>query len=141
MTCISGAGGRPTSSVLSSYGPKVTVSTGPGASSPTKSMSSGSMSGVAVGPEGRGVVTVNVNQINQDLIRQVSSVLSQHGGDINGLPLPAATGGPQLPNPAGDRLSHPHISGPAERHGPFLGNSAAAAASAPFSLPSQASRR
>ena len=50
---------------------RVTISTGPGASSPTKSMSSGSMSGVV---QEREIVTVNVNQINEDLIRQVGAV-------------------------------------------------------------------
>lgn len=115
VTCISGASLAPghgsRSRVISSYGPRVSVG-GPGASSPTKSMSSGSMSGVAsgggvvgfgptlvpsepnvaaaAGGGGREVLTVNVNQINQDLIRQVSTVLSQHGGDINGL-LPPST--------------------------------------------------
>ena len=49
--------------------------TGPGASSPTKSMSSGSMSGIVQDPiTGREIVTVNVNQINEDLIRQVGAV-------------------------------------------------------------------
>jgi len=55
---------------------RVTIcTTGPGASSPTKSMSSGSMSGIVQDPTlGREVVTVNVNQINEDLIRQVGAV-------------------------------------------------------------------
>lgn len=57
---------------------RVTISTGPGASSPTKSMSSGSMSGIVQDPgligANREVVTVNVNQINEDLIRQVGAV-------------------------------------------------------------------
>ena len=57
-------------------GGRVTIcTTGPGASSPTKSMSSGSMSGIVQDPTlGREVVTVNVNQINEDLIRQVGAV-------------------------------------------------------------------
>lgn len=57
-------------------GGRVTLSTtGPGASSPTKSMSSGSMSGIVQDPiHQREVVTVNVNQINEDLIRQVGAV-------------------------------------------------------------------
>ena len=120
VTCISGASLGPghgsRSRVISSYGPRVSVNAvgGPGASSPTKSMSSGSMSGVAggggivgIGPTlvpsepnvaaaaggGREVLTVNVNQINQDLIRQVSTVLSQHGGDINGLLPPSSSTG------------------------------------------------
>ena len=33
---------------------------------------------------GREVLTVNVNQINQDLIRQVNTVLSQHTSDMGG---------------------------------------------------------
>ena len=53
---------------------RVTISTGPGASSPTKSMSSGSMSGIVQDQLNREVVTVNVNQINEDLIRQVGAV-------------------------------------------------------------------
>ena len=53
---------------------RVTISTGPGASSPTKSMSSGSMSGIVQDQLNREVVTVNVNQINQDLMRQVGEV-------------------------------------------------------------------
>merc|ERR1711971_105326 len=55
---------------------RVTIcTTGPGASSPTKSMSSGSMSGIVTDHTlGREVVTVNVNQINEDLIRQVGAV-------------------------------------------------------------------
>ena len=49
---------------------------------------------------GREVLTVNVNQINQDLIRQVNTVLSQHTSDIgqpSATPLPTpcyGTGGP-----------------------------------------------
>ena len=39
---------------------------------------------------GREVLTVNVNQINQDLIRQVNTVLSQHTSDI-GQPNPPAS--------------------------------------------------
>lgn len=57
------------------YGHHITSSRGgaPGGSaSPTKSMSSGSMS---MDPNsGREVLTVNVNQINQDLIRQVKLI-------------------------------------------------------------------
>ena len=99
ITCITGS--RATPSVLSTHYPpsytphghytsaRVTVSSSGvpgvgGTSSPTKSMSSGSMS---MDPNScREVLTVNVNQINQDLIRQVSSVLSHH--DIHNLLLP-----------------------------------------------------
>jgi len=99
ITCITGS--RTTPSVLSTHYPpsytphghytsaRVTVSSSGvpgvgGTSSPTKSMSSGSMS---MDPNScREVLTVNVNQINQDLIRQVSSVLSHH--DIHNLMLP-----------------------------------------------------
>ena len=66
-----------TSAATGGYmGGRVTIcTTGPGASSPTKSMSSGSMSGIVQDPTlGREVVTVNVNQINEDLIRQVGAV-------------------------------------------------------------------
>ena len=99
ITCISGS--RATPSVLSTHYPpsytshgqftsaRVTVSSSGvgGMGSPTKSMSSGSMS---MDPNsGREVLTVNVNQINQDLIRQVSSVLSHH--DIHNLLLPATS--------------------------------------------------
>ena len=74
---------------------------GGGTASPTKSMSSGSMS---MDPNScREVLTVNVNQINQDLIRQVSSVLSHH--DIHNLLLPTSAASTimqqsQLPNSA-----------------------------------------
>lgn len=37
----------------------------------------GSMTGCLTSEGGREVLTVNVNQINQDLIRQVNTVLSQ----------------------------------------------------------------
>ena len=96
MTCITNNFSRPqtaaSSSVVGFGGPsslttaatatgsymsgRVTISTtGPGANSPTKSMSSGSMSGIVQDPiTGREVVTVNVNQINEDLIRQVGAV-------------------------------------------------------------------
>ncbi len=46
---------------------------------------SGSMSGMTTA-DGREVLTVNVNQISADLMRQASTVLSQCGGDINELP-------------------------------------------------------
>ncbi len=62
------------------------MSTVGGANSPTKSMSSGSMSGVTALADGREVLTVNVDQINADLLRQASTVLSQHGGDLVDLP-------------------------------------------------------
>ena len=99
ITCITGSRAAP--SVLStpyhsSYTPhgqftsaRITVSSSGvgGMASPTKSMSSGSMS---MDPNScREVLTVNVNQINQDLIRQVSSVLSHH--DIHNLLQPATS--------------------------------------------------
>ena len=172
VTCISGASLAPghgsRSRVISSYGPRVSVNNvgGPGASSPTKSMSSGSMSGVAsgggvvgIGPTlvpsepnvaaaasgGREVLTVNVNQINQDLIRQVSTVLSQHGGDINGLLPPSSSTGASYSHIAASAqvtgVAYPGNTGPAGGGGPLMGSGSAAAAAAPLSLPSQASRR
>ena len=81
QTSSSGFGGGPSSLTTSSsvaaggyISGRVTISTGPGASSPTKSMSSGSMSGIVQDQLNREVVTVNVNQINQDLMRQVGEV-------------------------------------------------------------------
>ena len=50
---------------------------------------SGVLSGGILGlssSSGREILTVNVNQINADLLRQASTVLSQHGEDINELP-------------------------------------------------------
>ena len=173
VTCISGAsllpGGHGSRSrVISSYGPRVSVSAvgGPGASSPTKSMSSGSMSGVAggggvvgIGPNlvpsepnvaaaasgGREVLTVNVNQINQDLIRQVSTVLSQHGGDINGLLPPSSSTGASYSHIAASAQvaggAYSSGAGPPGGGVPLMGSGSAAAAAAPLSLPSQASRR
>lgn len=110
VTCIS------TSAAASKFGAASTrVMVGTGQSSPTKSMSSGSMTGM-----GREVLTVNVNQINEDLIRQVSSVL----GDINGLlPPPHQTIGGGVPTTS---FTHIH---------------ALSTMAAPFSLPSQSSRR
>ena len=74
MTGFGGPSSLTTAASMASGGyisGRVTISTGPGASSPTKSMSSGSMSGVV---QEREIVTVNVNQINEDLIRQVGAV-------------------------------------------------------------------
>ena len=169
VTCISGASLAPghgsRNRVISSYGPRVSVNAvgGPGASSPTKSMSSGSMSGVAggggvvgIGPThlvpsepnvaaaasgGREVLTVNVNQINQDLIRQVSTVLSQHGGDINGLLPPSSSTGASYSHITASAQPYSASAGPPGSGGPLLGSGSAAAAAAPLSLPSQASRR
>ncbi len=127
ITCISnnlsrpsGAASLTTSNVPATgsyYGGRVTVSTtGMGASLPTKSMSSGSMSGV-VDQIGREILTVNVNQIHQDLVRHVSEVsetVNQHQHDHqathsnNGaLKLVSSSG-------VGGGLSHQHI-GPISR--------------------------
>ena len=122
ITCITGS--RATPGIISAHYPpsytshghfstaRVTVSTsggpGGGTASPTKSMSSGSMS---MDPNScREVLTVNVNQINQDLIRQVSSVLSHH--DIHNLLLPssASTILQQQPIPSSAYSSHHMVS-------------------------------
>lgn len=129
-----------------------------GNGSPTKSMSSGkeykmgqdvfwvsflsfqwllvgSMSGVAGGTaltsssDGRDILTVNVNQINADLMRQVSTVLSQHQDITNGLPKVNTSSythlaSQGLPAPS----THPH-------------SLSSAVANAPFSLPNNSSRR
>jgi hypothetical protein len=82
-TSVAGMGGPSslTSSTMAASGGymsgRMMISTGPGASSPTKSMSSGSMSGV-VDQAGREIVTVNVNRINEDLIRQVGAVSNRY---------------------------------------------------------------
>eukprot|EP00095_Tigriopus_kingsejongensis_P003875 maker-scaffold387_size188669-snap-gene-0.22 protein:Tk03875 transcript:maker-scaffold387_size188669-snap-gene-0.22-mRNA-1 annotation:"protein melted" len=97
-----------------------------GNGSPTKSMSSGSMSGVVGGTtltssaDGREILTVNVNQINADLMRQVSTIQ-----DItNGLPKVNTSSYPHIPSQAPSAIySHSH-----------------AAANAPFSLPTNANR-
>jgi len=73
-----------------------------GHNSPTKSMSSGSVTGVTA--DGREILTVNVEQINADLLRQASTVLSGH--DIGDLPALSSSYAPfSLPNNSRSRMA------------------------------------
>ena len=114
---------------------------------------------------GKEVLTVNVNQINADLIRQVSSVLSHH--DIHGI---SSSTNHQQQYPPSISQSHPStsISVPAPASASTMGSSSnygqptavsggatgstsvaplllinpsASSNQAPFSLPSNTSRR
>ena len=117
---------------------------------------------------GKEVLTVNVNQINADLIRQVSSVLSHH--DIHGIS--SSTNHQQQQYPPSISQSHPSTSisipappnvsitglGSSSNYGQpiasgggatgsssvaplLLINPSASSNQAPFSLPSNTSRR
>lgn len=185
VTCITANGNTssngskmPQNSILSS-GRVITSSSMPGASSPTKSMSSGeqpiscqsvtaimftldfissdalgSVSGMLSSAfDGREVLTVNVNQINADLQRQASTVLSQHH-DITELPplapqptssfthiasIPITTHGGHhhLHHHHHLHSHHVHSNHNNHHHHQQSGSSVAV----PFSLPSSVSRR
>ncbi|XP_059086057.1 ventricular zone-expressed PH domain-containing protein 1-like [Tigriopus californicus] len=130
ITCITSGQGKP----IYSAGMRGSMAGSNVNGSPTKSMSSGSMSGVAGGTaltsssDGRDILTVNVNQINADLMRQVSTVLSQHQDITNGFPKVNTS-------------SYTHLASQGLPAPPTHPHSLSAVANAPFSLPNNSSRR